>query len=227
MKRAIARLGARTTARPVAPPSAAARSPEFAPPVVRAPAAPAAVVHADGAIAPPPARSGAPGALTTRAQRAGTTLATAGHRIDPRPPAFGVRAVAPPAGEPRGATVIARAPARRPARLDGAPLRTQRRTRIPWGLLPRPRLAAAWAAVQREHGAAGELSLVGVYGPLALDAVAAAGLDPDGRLAVTVGPSRRPPVTGDIALARVEPGRRLVRCDLPYPAPGRHGGGPR
>ncbi|WP_217921550.1 hypothetical protein [Miltoncostaea oceani] len=132
--------------------------------------------------------------------------------------ASAARHVAPLAVVARAAPAAVAMPAARRARLGA--LRTQRRARVPWTLLPRPRLAAAWSAVQDANPGAGDLRLVGVYGPLPLDAVEAAGLDGDGRLAVTLGRLRRPSVTGDIALARVGPGDRLVRCDLPYPAGG-------
>jgi hypothetical protein len=156
-------------------------------------------------------RHGVDPALTAVARR----LAAAAMR---RP----ARAACPLAATARSVAPIAIPRGRRAVGPLASALRTQRRERIPWRLLPRPRLAAAWSAVQRQHvGGAGELSLVGVYGPVPLGAVQGVALDRDDRLAVTLARQTRPVVPGDIAIARVEPGRRLVRCDLPYPAAGR------
>jgi hypothetical protein len=101
-----------------------------------------------------------------------------------------------------------------------AAARRARRHRIPWHLLGRERLGAAWEAVQRDHGGAlADLRLAGVYGPLPLGAVAAAALEADGRLGVVLA-GRRPGRTGDVALARDMATGRLVRADVPYPEPG-------
>lgn len=96
-------------------------------------------------------------------------------------------------------------------------LRTVRRVRVPWPELGRERLAAAWRRVQVEHGTAGELALVGVFGPVPVEALESVALDPDGRLAMTF--SRRGLLgrRGDVALARVVSTGRLVRCDIPHP----------
>ena len=94
-------------------------------------------------------------------------------------------------------------------RAHGAPgggeslrLRTVRRSRVPWPDLPRERLAAAWGRIQTEHAAAGELLLVGVYGPVPIDAISSVALDPDGRLAMTFARRGVRGRWGDVALAR-------------------------
>ena len=78
--------------------------------------------------------------------------------------------------------------------------------------------------MQRDHGGAGaDLRLLGVFGPLPLDSVVAAGLEPDGRLRVD---ARSAPRRGGRATS---PSRatlatqRLVRTDVPYPGPGGSG----
>lgn len=96
-------------------------------------------------------------------------------------------------------------------------LRTLRRTRVPWPELGRARLAAAWARVKTEHAGSGELVLVGVFGPVPIEALESVALDADGRLAMTF--SRRGLLgrRGDVALARVVESGRLVRCDIAHP----------
>ncbi|WP_217915222.1 hypothetical protein [Miltoncostaea marina] len=177
------------------------------------------------------------------AARGGATLRPAGARsVRPVVAAGAARAAALPglAAPARGASRLVPAPARRAPALVGAArrerpirraaarapgaaravlLRVQRRERVPWAVLPRERLARAWAGVCRDHDA-GELRLVGVYGPLPLAAVESVALDADGRLAVALRP-RAAGAPGDIAVARREPGGALVRCDVPYPAPAR------
>ncbi len=105
---------------------------------------------------------------------------------------------------------------------DGGPLRlrTIRRARVPWPDLPRERLATAWGRIQAEHAAVGELLLVGVFGPVPIDALSAVALDADGRLAMTF--ARRGVLGrwGDVALARHAASGRLVRSDVPHPAGG-------
>lgn len=180
---------------------------------------PAATAGTGGIVAASPARTAALADLVAHPRRASVAMAaTAGHAAPLRSGAV-PRHVAPPSATPRAATAAVAIPVARRAPVGA--LRTQRRARVPWALLPRPRLAAAWRAVQAADPGAGEPRLVGVYGPLPLDAVEAAGLDGDGRLAVTLARLRRPSATGDIALARVGRDDRLVRCDLPYPAEGR------
>lgn len=71
--------------------------------------------------------------------------------------------------------------------------------------------------MQAEHGAAGELLLVGVYGPVPLDAVTALALDADGRAAMTFARRAAGGRRGDVALARVAATGRLVRSDIPHP----------
>lgn len=133
----------------------------------------------------------------------------------------GVAAIPPAAAgrwRPLAAATGAVPPVRRRPPRGGLPgaARVLRRQRTPWPRLSRVRLAAAWAAVQRDHGGPGaDLRLVGVYGPLPLAAVAAAALEPDGGLRVAVGP-RRAAAHGDIALARDAATGRLVRADAPY-----------
>ncbi len=160
-------------------------------------------------------RSLAPDLLATVA-RSPAVAATA--------PALGrIGAVAPP--EARAASVPS-APGRRgepvarprahfgPAG-GGRVLRTVRRERVPWTGLSRRRLAAAWGRVQIEHASAGELLLVGVFGPVPIDAITAVALEPDGRLAMTFSRStsaRR----GDVALARHAATGRLLRSDIPH-----------
>lgn len=129
-------------------------------------------------------------------------------------------AVAVPGAGARRVRALARPGVRRER---PAALSVQRRARVPWHLLPRERLAAAWSGVQGAHRAAqAELHLVGVYGPVPLGAVEAVRLEPDGHLRVTLGRRRAAP-SGDIALARHLPSQRLVRCDIPYPSHGRSG----
>jgi hypothetical protein len=190
-------------------------------------APPAATVHAAGAPRPavatpaigfePDARcAAAPG---TRA------VAVAPPPLAPVPRAATVVLGAPVArGDAAGAATSARrcAPVARAGARSGVPdaARLGRRARTPWHLLGRERLAAAWEAVQRDHGGGlADLRLLGVYGPLPLGAVTAAALDPDGRLRVVLG-GRRPGRTGDVALARDAATGRLVRADAPYPDPG-------
>ena len=99
-------------------------------------------------------------------------------------------------------------------------LRTVRRSRVPWPELPRERLAAAWGRIQTEHAAAGDLLLVGVYGPVPIDAISSVALDPDGRLAMTFARRGVRGRWGDVALARQAASGRLVRSDVAHPAIG-------
>ena len=135
-------------------------------------------------------------------------------------PAPGARSVARLTTTPRrrGPLVLPRAHAVRGG--GGARLRTVRRARVSWARLPRERLTAAWGRIQTEHGAGGELLLVGVFGPVPIDAITAVALEPDGRLAMTF--ARRGVLgrMGDVALARHAASGRLVRCDIPHPARG-------
>jgi hypothetical protein len=71
--------------------------------------------------------------------------------------------------------------------------------------------------VKTEHAGSGELVLVGVFGPVPIEALESVALDADGRLAMTF--SRRGLLgrRGDVALARVVESGRLVRCDIAHP----------
>ena len=201
-------------ARGVDPPRPGVAVPPLTPAAgVRTSPAPETAVHAcgpDGLATR--VRTAALQAESARSRRASPALATGGHavallelsahRCDPitRPR---VR-VAPGGGE-------------------AYRLRTLRRTRVPWPELGRERLAAAWGRVQTEHGAAGELLLVGIFGPVPIEALESVALDADGRLAMTF--SRRGLLgrRGDVVLARAVETERLVRCDVPHPAIGRLG----
>lgn len=203
----MARLGASSTARRVPPPAVA--------------------VHAAGGPRP---RAVAPATAITAAPRSASPPSTSTVTVPPPP----LVPVAHPAGAALAAPAArgrAEAPgttARRCRPVGGVrahgrvppAARVSRRRRTPWHLLGRDRLAAAWDAVQRDHGGGpGDLRLAGVYGPLPLDAVTAASLAPDGRLCVVLG-GRRSARTGDVALARDAVTGRLVRADIPYPDPG-------
>ncbi len=203
----MARLGASSTARAVAPPAATVRS----------------------VAAPRPGVSAAPVGVAPAVLRVGAPAPVAAG-VAPPPlapvPRAAPAAVAPPAVRSAGA--VAAAAARRCAPVGAAVVRrgipdaarVGRRAATPWRLLGRERLAAAWEAVQRDHGGGlADLRLAGVYGPLPRGAVRAAALGADGRLAVVLG-GRRPGRTGDVALARDVATGRLVRADVPYPGPG-------
>ena len=121
-------------------------------------------------LAPVP-RAAAAAALGAPVARAGAPApATAARRCAPSP----------------GPCARRRRPGRRPAR-------AQRRRARRGTCSARDRLAAAWEAVQRDHGGGlADLRLLGVFGPLPLGAVSAAALEPDGRLRVTLGRPRGP-----------------------------------
>jgi hypothetical protein len=202
----VAGLGATSGARRVAPPAAAAR----------AAGAPRADALAPAtAIAAPARRAAAP---------ATSAMAVPPPALAPVPRAATAAVAAPAArgGAPAPGTAARRcAPVGGVRARRGIPpaARLARRARTPWHLLGRERLAAAWEAVQRDHGGGlADLRLAGVYGPLPLGAVTAATLAPDGRLCVVLG-GRRPGPTGDVALARHAATGRLVRADAPYPEP--------
>jgi hypothetical protein len=203
----VARLGASSVAREVAPPAAA--------------------VHAAG---PPRPAAVAPATAVAATSRRAGPPATSVVTVPPPPlapvPHAAAAAVAPPAA--RGGAGAPRTAAHRGGLVSGvrvrrgvpAAARLARRERTPWHLLGRDRLAAAWEAVRRDHGGGlADLRLAGVYGPLPLDAVAAASLEADGRLRVVLA-GGRPGLTGDVALARETASGRLVRSDVPYPVPG-------
>ena len=221
----MARLGASGTARAAPPIVVAARAPARSAPAVGAPALmPAVAVRAAPVPATAPRRCD-PGDLATTlrgghaappapaTRRASTALAASARLVAP------VRAASTrlsgPVARPRAHAVRSGG--------EGTRLRTLRRSRVPWPELGRERLAAAWARVQADHGAAGELLLVGVYGPVALDAVTALALDPDGRAAMTFARRGAAGRRGDVALARVVATGRLVRSDIPHPATGWEG----
>ena len=209
----VARLGASSTAHAVAPLAAEAR--DVRPPPLAVHDCPPVAGAEPRAC--DPLRAGVhgsgPGDVATTTRRAGVTLATTA-----RPPAAAVATSAhhrDPRVHPR-LHVAAGAG-------EGHGMRTLRRRRVPWTGLGRERLAAAWERVLTEHGAGGELMLVGIFGPVAIDAVASVALEPDGRLAMTFarrGVAGRP---GDVALARHVASGRLVRSDIAHPARGRIG----
>jgi hypothetical protein len=187
---------------------------------------PGAAVHV---VRAPHPEALAPATAIATAARSAVGPATSVVAVPPPSPAPVPRAAASAVAVPsaRGAAAPAatarRCPPVRGARARrGIPpaARLARRERTPWHLLGRDRLAAAWEAVQRDHGdGIADLRLAGVYGPLPLGAVTVATLAPDGRLCVVLG-GRRPGPTGDVALARHAATGRLVRADAPYPVPG-------
>ncbi|HMN99458.1 MAG TPA: hypothetical protein PKD59_08600 [Miltoncostaeaceae bacterium] len=202
----MARLGASSTARRVPPPAVAVHA--AGEPRPRA-VAPATAITVAPRSAQPPSTSPVtvPPPLVPVAHPAGAALAAPAARGRAEAPGTTARRCRPVGG--------VRAHGRVPPAA-----RVSRRRRTPWHLLGRDRLAAAWDAVQRDHGGGpGDLRLAGVYGPLPLDAVTAASLAPDGRLCVVLG-GRRSARTGDVALARDAVTGRLVRADIPYPDPG-------
>ena len=218
----MARLGASSAAHPVEPSIPAEAHGIDAPrPVVEAPAlTPEAAVHTSAPLATTVTVCD-PEGLSTGVRTADLgAVVPAARRVAP-----GVVAGA------RGATLLRlrahsremiAAPRARAAPGGGEALRlrTVRRARVPWQELGRERLATAWGRIQTEHGAAGELALVGVFGPVPVEALESVALDADGRLAMTF--SRRGLLgpRGDVALARVVATGRLVRCDIPHPVIG-------
>lgn len=99
-------------------------------------------------------------------------------------------------------------------RPDG-PLLLAHRTRVDWGLMDRMRLARDWGRVLRDHRfPAEELQLIGVFGPIALAAVASVAMGADGRLAVRLARPRLPGPAGDVVIARHEPTGALLRTDV-------------
>lgn len=91
-------------------------------------------------------------------------------------------------------------------------LLAQRRRRIDWELVGRERLLRAWKGVLREHGLpAGEVRLVGIFGPAPLGALGSVALDASGNDAiVSLRRTRVPGPTGHVALARHVPTGRLL-----------------
>lgn len=212
----MARLGATTVAHPAPALVAVANRVDEPVPAVGAP---------DLAVAPLP-RSCPPLAVEARGDGS-DPLATAGMHADVAlgvPDArrvdglisTGARAPRLLSARHRRASSLARPGVHPGPAGGGRRLRTMRRERVPWTSLSRERLAAAWGRVQIEHASLGELLLVGVFGPVPIDAVTSVALDPDGRLAMTFSRAvsgRR----GDIALARHAASGRLVRSDVPRP----------
>ncbi|MCC6833164.1 MAG: hypothetical protein IT200_17660 [Thermoleophilia bacterium] len=150
-------------------------------------------VHRGGATFPPVAVSPvAPCAAAARAAHAPLGGAVPG-RVAPLPPltALGAR-----------------------PRPDG-PLLLAHRTRVDWGLIDRERLARDWGRVLRDHRLpAADLQLVGVFGPIALAAVASVAVGADGRLAVRLVRPRLPGPAGDVVIARHERTGALLRSDV-------------
>lgn len=96
-------------------------------------------------------------------------------------------------------------------------LLSQRRVRIPWEHVGRERLLRAWKGVLREHGLpAGEVRLVGIFGPTPLGAVDGVALDATGEAAVVaMRRTRVPGPIGHVALARHVPSGRLLTVLVP------------
>lgn len=208
-RRRLAGIGANARVRTAGPPRARPRSAPGPPAVGTAVAVPPIAGRPRRAAPPVPgaARRMAVPSATARIHGVSAGLAS---RVD---------RVAPVAAAARGVSPPAPAAARRPAAGTPPALLRQRRERIPWPRLPRPRLAAAWERLLREHGVpAHDLRLVAVVGPLPLGAVRAAGLDADGRVVVALAPGPAPGPSGDLALARPAAGGRLLRSAVPYPA---------
>ena len=218
----MARLGASSTARSVDARVTATARPVDAPV--------AAAIAADLRASAAARRSAAPSATVCACGP--EDLATMAHLERIAAPAPAVRATAGIAGTTSRAAALPSArhgrigPVARPG-AHAAPgggeslgLRTVRRSRVPWPQLPRERLAAAWGRIQTEHAAAGELLLVGVFGPVPIDAISSVALDPDGRLAMTFARRGVRGRWGDVALARQAASGRLVRSDVAHPATG-------
>ena len=190
----------------------------------RAVPAPAATARRTAA-APATAARGGPAVPGTRARAVPVPAASArahgvapdlaGRAVDPGPvrPAPSVRACGP-----------LRRPGARATRIrPGSSLLVLRRRPVPWAVLPRERLLAAWARLLRDHRALpDDLRLLGVYGPLPLDAVASVVLDPrDDEVLVTLRRTRAPGPSGDVALARDGTSHRLLQSRVPSGAPPR------
>jgi hypothetical protein len=117
----------------------------------------------------------------------------------------------------RSVVSIAPVPAQRLRGRAAEGLLAQRRRRIDWELVGRDRLLRAWKSVLREHGfPAGEVRLVGIFGPAPLGALEGVALDASGDAAiVALRRSRVPGPTGHVALARHVPSGRLLTVLLP------------
>jgi len=166
-------------------------------------------VRAPGRLAAPGARPLAAPSPVARARPVGA-LGAAARTAAARLAAARARAVPP---------LPARAVLRTP-RTPPAALRVARRARVPWAGIAPERLGRGWRRVLREHAhPAGDMRLVGVWGPLPLARVAGAVLEADGRLAVTLVPGRPGGPRGDVLLARHVPTGRLLRSDVPRPEP--------
>jgi hypothetical protein len=190
--------------------------------VVHAPEAPgggavagaARALSASARVAAPPAAAARGGVARLRAAARGgpaePLLGRAG-RLAARLPAAVARAEAPLRA------VVARGGTGR--RAD--PVRTQRRSPVPWALLSRARLRAGWTTVAAEHAVpAASLRLVGVYGPLPLGAVAGVGLPPGSdRAEVVLRMTRVPGPSGDLVLARDVRTGALLRALVPRNGP--------
>lgn len=115
-------------------------------------------------------------------------------------------------GPGRSVPALVPGPARRLRGRATDGLLAQRRRRIEWERVGRDRLLAAWKSVLREHGLpAGEVRLVGIFGPTPLGALESVALDPSGDAAiVTLRRTRVPGPTGHVALARHVPTGRLL-----------------
>ena len=219
MRRLIARIGASATARRTPPLAVRVRAAEPPHPSAAAVPPPGAGAGPPQAVGPPSARPASVAALATTAVAGAERLAAAAaHRVAPA-------IVAAPGAVPcrlgssgRAGGVVRRPAARRGLLGAGSRLHLQRRARVPWNLLPRERLLAAWTRLLREHGAPpDELRLLGVYGPLPLGAVEGVVLRPDGRAELRLARRRARGPMGDVALARHVPTGHLVRSDVPEP----------
>lgn len=227
LRRLIARIGADTAARPLpvaipatihraAAPEAAAHT---APPLtahIAAHTVPTPAAHAAGGavhITTPAARAAAIGTawhVPTHAARplpthtphaaAAAIPAGAARRADPRLPPPGVHAIPPAAPAPPGA-----------AAAGAHAVRRMRRTPIAWTHITPDRLRAAWQAILADHGHPGtDLELVGVYGPLPVNAITTIAVAADRRATLGLAPDTAPPTAGDLALARHTPTGRLL-----------------
>lgn len=217
----MARLGASSAAHPVEPGIAAeAHGVEAPRPRVEAPGlSPEVVVRASAPLATA-VRSCGPEGLATEARRAALQTARPGARRTAPGMATGAHGALLLRLAARRADPAARTRARAAGGAGAHRLRTVRRSRVPWPDLGRERLATAWGRVQTEHAGAGQLELVGVYGPVPIEALESVALDGDGRLAMTFGRRGLLGPRGDVALARVVATGRLVRCDVPHPSTG-------
>ncbi|MFN8109692.1 MAG: hypothetical protein U0Y82_07575 [Thermoleophilia bacterium] len=163
------------------------------------------VTHPGPRTAPPAVHAPGMGALTASART--TALCGASPHGGFRPVDAGVVARA------EAALPAIRAASARP-RADG-PLFAARRVRYDWARMRRDRLARAWNRLLDEHRVrGGDVRLVGVYGPVAFNAVSSMNLDADGVLVLRLARAGMRGRAGDVVLARHEVTGALLRTDL-------------